>query len=148
MDALLDESSFNKEVMYPIPPPSPSRPTTSNQQKGLLINRALQGGYFFVGNATRDLWDGMFDESYGADVVILTEHGGKIYGHARILGMASQVLKNMLKKSNGRKQSISIRGVPHDALCPERCGAIRSSSLSPLACIYNPSLEERVWTTH
>ncbi|KAL9271895.1 BTB/POZ and TAZ domain-containing protein [Drosera capensis] len=115
---VLDESPLTKEILYLIPPPLPSRPTTSYKQNGLLINRALHGGHCSVSNATRDLWDRMFDEAYGADVVIHTDHGGKIYGHASILGMSSQILKNMLKKSNGRnrKQSISIRGVPHDAV--------------------------------
>jgi len=60
----------------------------------------------------------LFDEGYRADVTIITENGGSIYAHANILGIASPVMKGMLKqaKGRGRQRSISIRGVPHDSV--------------------------------
>ncbi|EHA8587181.1 putative BTB/POZ and TAZ domain-containing protein 4 [Cocos nucifera] len=47
-----------------------------------------------------DFCDRLFTEGYGADV----------------RGMASPVLKSMLNNSKGRRKSISIRGVPPDAV--------------------------------
>uniref|UniRef100_A0A6M2EA33 BTB domain-containing protein n=1 Tax=Populus davidiana TaxID=266767 RepID=A0A6M2EA33_9ROSI len=103
----------------PVPPPSRGPPTTSYHQKGLFINASTLRGYCCVRTATRDLWDQLFDEGYRADVTISTDNGGSIYAHASVLGMASsQVMKGMLKqaKGRGRRRSISIHGVPHDAV--------------------------------
>uniref|UniRef100_A0A7C8YCY3 Histone acetyltransferase n=1 Tax=Opuntia streptacantha TaxID=393608 RepID=A0A7C8YCY3_OPUST len=71
-----------------------------------------------VSTATRDLWEHLFDQGYRADVVIHTDHGGQIYAHACVLGMVSPVIRQMLKQSKGRdrRRSISINGVPHDAV--------------------------------
>ncbi|XP_047336657.1 BTB/POZ and TAZ domain-containing protein 4-like [Impatiens glandulifera] len=69
---------------------------------------------------TRGLLDRMFDEAYRADVSIQTDNDGLILAHASVLGMSSPVLKAMLKntKPNDRRhhRSISIRGVPHEAV--------------------------------
>ncbi|XP_073107422.1 BTB/POZ and TAZ domain-containing protein 4-like isoform X2 [Elaeis guineensis] len=62
-----------------------------------------------------DFWDRLFTEGYGADVRVQT-NCGIISAHASVLGMASPVLKSMLNNSKGRRKSISIRGVPHDAV--------------------------------
>ncbi|KAA8531576.1 hypothetical protein F0562_006285 [Nyssa sinensis] len=55
---------------------------------------------------------------YRADVSINTANGDIIYAHASILGVASPVLKGMLKQSrrHDRRRSISIGGVPYEAV--------------------------------
>ncbi|XP_038970288.1 BTB/POZ and TAZ domain-containing protein 4-like [Phoenix dactylifera] len=63
----------------------------------------------------RDFWDRLFTEGYRADVLVQTNRG-IIPAHANVLGMASPVLKSVLNNSKGRRKSISIRGVPHDAV--------------------------------
>ncbi|GAV80898.1 BTB domain-containing protein/zf-TAZ domain-containing protein [Cephalotus follicularis] len=119
MDGSVCEGSLlvAKNVL-PVPPPLPHPATTSYHQKGIVINGSPLTRYSFVPTATRDLWDHLFDEGYRADATINTDNGGIIYGHANILGMASPVLKGMLKQSKriGRRQSISILGVPSDAV--------------------------------
>ncbi|XP_073107420.1 BTB/POZ and TAZ domain-containing protein 4-like [Elaeis guineensis] len=59
--------------------------------------------------------DRLFTEGCGADVRVQT-NCGIIPAHASVLGMASPVLKSMLNNSKGCRKSISIRGVPHDAV--------------------------------
>ncbi|GAB4849056.1 hypothetical protein Ancab_003870 [Ancistrocladus abbreviatus] len=119
MDDACDKLPLTKGKFCPVPPPLPCQPTTSYHHKCLVIDRSSLGRKSTVSVATRDLWEQLFDEAYGADVVINTDSGGKIYGHASILGMASQVMKNTLKKSKARNQprSFAICGVPHDAVC-------------------------------
>ncbi|AED98350.1 BTB and TAZ domain protein 4 [Arabidopsis thaliana] len=92
----------------PIPPPLPSK---SDGLKKKL-------GHSSVSTATRDMWDRLFNDGYKADVVIYTDNGSIIYAHANILGTASTVIKGMLKqaKRHGKWHTISIRGVPHDAV--------------------------------
>ncbi|GAB4846899.1 hypothetical protein Ancab_025907 [Ancistrocladus abbreviatus] len=118
MDYGCDELSLTKGKICPVPPPLPCQPTTSYHQKRLVIDKSSVGRQSTVPAATRDLWDRLFDEAYGADIVIHTSSGGKIYAHASILGVASQVMKSILKKSKERNQrrSISISGVPDDAV--------------------------------
>ncbi|XAR57715.1 Histone acetyltransferase [Bertholletia excelsa] len=67
---------------------------------------------------TNDLWERLFKEGYRADVGITTSDGGIVHAHASVLGMASPVLKSMLKEATkrGRQMSISIHGVPHEAV--------------------------------
>ncbi|KAM0950461.1 putative histone acetyltransferase [Dioscorea sansibarensis] len=65
-----------------------------------------------------DLWLRLFDEGYGADVLVVT-NGCIIPAHAIILGMASPVLKNMIRQSKSRKggrRIISISGAPDQAI--------------------------------
>ncbi|KAG6768174.1 hypothetical protein POTOM_027071 [Populus tomentosa] len=118
MDNISEEFPLVAKKGAPVPPPSHGPPTTSYHQKGLFINASTLRGYSCVRTATRDLWDQLFDEGYRADVTISTDNGGSIYAHASVLGMASQVMKGMLKqaKGRGRRRSISIHGVPHDAV--------------------------------
>ncbi|XP_078156145.1 BTB/POZ and TAZ domain-containing protein 4-like [Carex rostrata] len=68
--------------------------------------------------STRDLWDRIFTQGYCADVMVHT-NDGTIPAHAAILGMASPVMEGMLrcsKRRQRRRKTISIRGVPHDAV--------------------------------
>ncbi|XP_011011007.1 PREDICTED: BTB/POZ and TAZ domain-containing protein 4 [Populus euphratica] len=118
MDNISKEFPLVSKKGAPVPPPSRGPPTTSYHQKGLFINASTLRGYSCVCTATRDLWDKLFDEGYRADVTISTDNGGSIYAHASVLGMASQVMKGMLKQAKGRGQqrSISIHGVPHNAV--------------------------------
>ncbi|KAI8534850.1 hypothetical protein RHMOL_Rhmol10G0128400 [Rhododendron molle] len=110
-----EESPLIANEVSPVPPPLPTR---SCHPRGLAVNGIPVRGYSCVSTVTRDLWECLFNDGYRADVSINTEDGGIIYAHASILGVASPVLKGMLKKSrrHGRRRSISIRGVPHDAV--------------------------------
>lgn len=110
-----EESPLIGKEVAPVPPPLPTRSCTLS---GLTMNGMPVRGYTCVSTATRDLWECLFNDCYRADVSIITENGGVIYAHASILGVASPVLKGMLKKSRrqGRRRSISICGVPHDAV--------------------------------
>ncbi|GKV34838.1 hypothetical protein SLEP1_g43180 [Rubroshorea leprosula] len=82
------------------------------------MNESPLRGHCCVSTSTRNLWDGLFDGGYRADVVVYADNGGVIFAHANILGMASPILKGLLKQSTGlgRRKSISIRGVPRDAV--------------------------------
>uniref|UniRef100_A0A803PEC1 BTB/POZ and TAZ domain-containing protein 4 n=2 Tax=Cannabis sativa TaxID=3483 RepID=A0A803PEC1_CANSA len=93
----------------PLPPPEPS--TTYSK-------RSVMGGYHCISSATTDLWDRLFDEGYRADVCVHTENGSIIYGHSNVLGMASPVLREMLKQArkHGHQRSISMLGVPSEAV--------------------------------
>lgn len=74
-----------KSNTIPLPPPLPKSAITNRFQKSPFSRESLERGYSCVSTATRDLWDGLFDEAYGADVYIHTDHGGIIYAHAYIL---------------------------------------------------------------
>lgn len=76
MDNTLEKSSLVAKKIIPEPPPLPSAVTS--YRKGL-------GGCSCVPTATKDLWDRLFDEGYNADVVVYTNHGGKLYAHSSIL---------------------------------------------------------------
>ncbi|KAL9241612.1 hypothetical protein vseg_015704 [Gypsophila vaccaria] len=111
----------------PIPPPLPCNATTSTCNEKVMdmvmaIVKAKESsmkGQSCVNSATQDMWERLFDEAYRADVVIHTDGGGQIYGHSSILGIWSPVIRHMIKQSKcrgSRRRSISIRGVPHDAV--------------------------------
>ena len=68
-----------------MPPPLPKSAISSHLQKGLVSSESLQRGYSCVSTALRDRWDSLFDEAYGADVTIHTDHGGIVYAHAYVL---------------------------------------------------------------
>lgn len=110
------EGSLSKSVA-PAAPPLPG-PATSYHQKGLVMNGLPLRGYSCVSTAAKDLWERLFDSGYKADVTIYTDYNGIIYAHANVLGMASPVLKGMLNQSkgHGRWRSLSIHGVPQDAV--------------------------------
>ncbi|XP_040988222.1 BTB/POZ and TAZ domain-containing protein 4 isoform X2 [Juglans microcarpa x Juglans regia] len=118
VDSISEGSPVVSEKSVPVAPPLPSPATTIYCQKGLVRNGSKLRGYSRVSTATKDLWERLFDEGYRADVTINNDDGGIIYAHASILGMASPVMKGMLKKlkGQGRQRSIAIRGVPHDAV--------------------------------
>ncbi|KAL1824241.1 hypothetical protein ACET3Z_011019 [Daucus carota] len=107
-----DDFTIKAKKEIPVPPPLCGRLTTSYQ-----LNRMARD-VPCAPSAMSDMWDHLFDEAYRADVLINTDNGIIIYAHASILGVASPVLKNMLKLSKGRghQRSISIHGVPHDAV--------------------------------
>lgn len=110
------EGSLSKSVA-PAAPPLPG-PATSYHQKGLVMNGLPLRGYSSVSTAAKDLWERLFDSGYKADVTIYTDYNGIIYAHANVLGMASPVMKGMLNQSkgHGRWRSLSIHGVPQDAV--------------------------------
>ncbi|PIN06121.1 CREB binding protein/P300 [Handroanthus impetiginosus] len=116
MDCKNVESPSTLEKALPIPPPLPCHLKTRFHQAGLVITRPKIRGYGVVNSS----WDRLFDEAYRADVSILTDGGGVVYAHANILGVASPVFKAMLKKLKGRghnhRRTISIRGVPPEAV--------------------------------
>ncbi|KAK4260168.1 hypothetical protein QN277_003318 [Acacia crassicarpa] len=100
------------------PPPFPVSASTSLACELMFVNNLTPTGCSYVSTATRDLWDHLFDEAYKADVFINTRNGGILFAHSNVLGMASPVLKGMLKQASPRRgqRSISILGVPHDAV--------------------------------
>ncbi|KAB1214895.1 BTB/POZ and TAZ domain-containing protein 4 [Morella rubra] len=118
MDTISEESPLASNRMAPMAPPLPGPTTSSYCQKGLVMNGSKLRGYSCVTTATKDLWERLFDEGYRADVTVKTDNGGVIHAHANIIGMASPVIRGMLKKSKGRgrQRSISIHGVPHNAV--------------------------------
>ncbi|XP_072972076.1 BTB/POZ and TAZ domain-containing protein 4 [Typha angustifolia] len=95
------------------PPPFLGRNDRRTSRDGLSKSRCC-----VVAESMRDLWDRLFDEGYRADVHVHT-NDGIIPAHASILGMASPVMKSMLKQSKhrrSRRKAIAIRGVPHDSV--------------------------------
>ncbi|XP_043709551.1 BTB/POZ and TAZ domain-containing protein 4-like [Telopea speciosissima] len=102
----------------PEAPPFPNFMTYGYYRKTLVVNGVPLRGYTCVPAATQDLWKRLFSEGYKADVSIQTDNSVVINAHASILGMASPVMKCMLKHSRGRgrRRSISIQGVPHQAV--------------------------------
>ncbi|XP_057528986.1 BTB/POZ and TAZ domain-containing protein 4 [Amaranthus tricolor] len=107
-----------------IPPPAPPLPcpTTVVYPKKIVKSRAKHissnKDQCSLNTETRVSYDRLFDEAYRADVVVHTDSGGQIYVHASILGMTSPVIRQLLKqsKTKSRRRSISIQGVPHDAV--------------------------------
>ncbi|XVF17536.1 hypothetical protein REPUB_Repub10bG0131600 [Reevesia pubescens] len=119
MGIIRKQSSQGANNVPPAPLPLPGAATNCGR-KGLSMmnNGSAIRGNSFVSTATRDLWDSLFDGGYRADVTIKTDNGSIIYAHANVLGMASPVLRGMLKQAKGfgQKRSISIHGVPDDAV--------------------------------
>lgn len=124
-----DQLVVKQKYCPPTPPPPPqsqlpSPPTISYPSRPHESNGSLWRGNNNNKNvtstaaATRDIWDRLFDEAYKADVIIITDSGASIYAHASVLGVVSPVLKNMLKQSKRKtkRRTITIRGVPHDAV--------------------------------
>ncbi|WOK94408.1 hypothetical protein Cni_G03110 [Canna indica] len=97
----------------PEPPPFHGLTASRNQYERLAKSSCIRPS-----NKTSDLWERLFADSYRADVCVYTSDG-VIPAHTSILGMASPVLKSMLKQAKrrgGRRRAISIRGVPHHAV--------------------------------
>jgi hypothetical protein len=118
--ANLDGNSLqNAKKSIPIPPPSPQSAATGYPCEYVVMNNLAQRGRnSCVSSATRDLWERLFNDGYKADVCINTDNGGIVYAHSNIIGVASPVLRGMLKQANrfNRWRTISISGVPHDAV--------------------------------
>ncbi|XP_027179082.1 BTB/POZ and TAZ domain-containing protein 4 [Coffea eugenioides] len=118
------ESSLTSEqtapVPLPLPPPLPYPAITSLHQKRLSPRASQNWGSCRASTAGNPALDRLFDGGYRADVLIHTDHGGVIYAHASFLGVASPVLKMILKQTKGqnrgRHRSVSIRGVPPEAV--------------------------------
>lgn len=89
MDDMCKESSPVNKTVCPAAPPFPGSETTSYRRKGMVMDESPLKGQRCVSTATRDLWDRLFDEAYGADVLINTDNGGIIYAHASILVSSS-----------------------------------------------------------
>ncbi|KAE8665761.1 BTB/POZ and TAZ domain-containing protein 4 [Hibiscus syriacus] len=99
--------------VYPTPPPLPVKAPNNGRKNGSTTT-----GNNCASTTTKDLWDDLFDGGYRADVTIKTDNGDIIYAHANVLGMASPVLRGMLKRAKGcgEKKPISIHGVHQDAV--------------------------------
>lgn len=120
-------SILNSKKDIPVPPPLPGRLTASYRSKQNITG--CSSGNNFVCTAMPNMWDRLFDEGYKADILINTDSGHIIYAHTSILGMASPVLREMLKQSKGggqkrtisrkgraQQKSISIHGAAHEAV--------------------------------
>ncbi|KAB2055696.1 hypothetical protein ES319_A11G054600v1 [Gossypium barbadense] len=104
--------------VHPTPPPLPAKAPKYGRKGIFMSKRSALTRYNSASSTARDLWDSLFDGGYRADVTIKTDYGGIIYAHANVLGMASPVLRGMLKRAKGfgKKRSISIHGVHQDAV--------------------------------
>ncbi|PIM97967.1 CREB binding protein/P300 [Handroanthus impetiginosus] len=91
----------------PKPPPLPMK----NSNRGLAK-------CCYVPKETKDIWEKLFRDGYGADVHIITDDGSIITAHHSVLSVASPVLENFLQQSKvkNRIRYIRIPGVPYDAL--------------------------------
>ncbi|KAG5407844.1 hypothetical protein IGI04_013963 [Brassica rapa subsp. trilocularis] len=105
-------------VNVSLPPPPPPVKSNCGTKLKKSTDMLLQKCNSFASKATRDSWDRMFDEARGADVLIHTDDNGLIYAHSNVIGMASDVIRGMMKqdKKKPHRKSISILGVPHDAV--------------------------------
>ncbi|KAG9135836.1 hypothetical protein Leryth_002545 [Lithospermum erythrorhizon] len=114
MDRLVDKKfPSTSEDKFPNPPPYPC---FRRRDGGLKSGSSCRGRSYAL---EQDTWDRLFDDGYRADVVINTDHGGIIYAHANVLGMASPVLRGILQSRSRRsirRRSISISGVPPEAV--------------------------------
>ncbi|WOH10179.1 hypothetical protein DCAR_0729642 [Daucus carota subsp. sativus] len=120
-------STLKSAKEIPFPPPLPGRVMASYRSKQTTMGCSSRNN--FVCTAKPSMWDRLFDEGYRADILIHTDGGNIIYAHASILGMASPVLRQMLKESPGRgrwktisrkgrgqQKAISVHGVAHEAV--------------------------------
>ncbi|KAK4791329.1 hypothetical protein SAY86_031742 [Trapa natans] len=93
----------------PAVPPLPPKDTHGRHCSGMI---------YHTSTAPWSLWERLFDEGYKADVMICTDGAGIVYAHAGVLGMASPVIRGMIRKSTrqGCYRKISIHGVPYNAV--------------------------------
>lgn len=96
----------------PKPPPVPGKIHSSATNPRQLANSDC------VPKETKDTWDRLFKEGFGADVHIITEDGSVIPAHYTLLTVASPVLGNLLQQYKVRNgvRCIKIAGVPHGAV--------------------------------
>ncbi|KAA8532157.1 hypothetical protein F0562_006701 [Nyssa sinensis] len=106
-------TSVSHNCNIPKPPPLPAKIYSRTNYPRMLAECCC------VPMETKDTWDKLFKEGYGADVYIITEEKAIIPAHSIILSVASPVLGNFLQQSkvkNGIKY-IKIPGVPYEAVC-------------------------------
>ncbi|GKV04409.1 hypothetical protein SLEP1_g16564 [Rubroshorea leprosula] len=96
----------------PKPPPLPSKSYIRSEHP----NRPP--GCSFVVKETKNVWDKLFKEGYGADVYIFTEDKSYILAHSYVLGAASPVLGDVIQQSKVKcgMRYIRIPGVPYGAV--------------------------------
>ncbi|KAH7315143.1 hypothetical protein KP509_21G036100 [Ceratopteris richardii] len=103
----------------PPPPPFSSLPHRGvgsccrlSQQASLKRNRAC------ISEDVVEMWDRLFHEKGGADVIICTDDGGTFLAHSSVLMSASPIFSSCIDKYKGRKRavySLRLRGVPSAA---------------------------------
>nr|DAD43369.1 TPA_asm: hypothetical protein HUJ06_001599 [Nelumbo nucifera] len=105
-------SSLCQKSNIPKPPPFP------RASFGRVNFPKRVKGCSYVSKETKDMWENLFKEAYGADVHVLTEVKAIIPAHSNVLGMASPVLRNLLQQAKVKDgvQYIKIPGVPSEAV--------------------------------
>ncbi|KAL2487603.1 BTB/POZ and TAZ domain-containing protein 3 [Forsythia ovata] len=113
LDFLKDRnSSVCSSGNIPLPPRQPSKVRPKMETHRGITDSCC------VPKETKDTWDKLFKQGYGADVHIIAGDGSIIAAHYSFLSIASPVLGNFLQQSkvmNGIR-CIKISGVPCDAL--------------------------------
>lgn len=107
----VSNSSVCNNSNIPKPPLLPGKTYTKTSYPKRLANCSS------VPRETKDTWDKLFKDGYGADIHIITEDGPIIPAHSCVLGVASPVLGNFLQLSKVKKgiRYIKIPGVPCEA---------------------------------
>ncbi|XP_049358812.1 BTB/POZ and TAZ domain-containing protein 3-like [Solanum verrucosum] len=107
------KSPVYNERNIPEPPPPPGKICSKS-----ITHERGHGKSDSVPNETRDTWDKLFKDGYGADVHISTDNGSFIPAHYTLLRIASPILGNLLQQSKVKNgiRCIKILGVPHDAV--------------------------------
>ncbi|XVF37522.1 hypothetical protein REPUB_Repub20aG0015900 [Reevesia pubescens] len=105
-------SSVSNNSNIPKPPPLPSKLCSRTKYSKWPMECS------FVPKETKDTWDKLFEEGYGADVCIITEDKSCVLAHSNVLSIASPLLGNCLRQSKVKHgmRYIKIPGVPHDAV--------------------------------
>lgn len=99
-------------IDVPAPPPLPGATYPRRRYRKQLTNSSC------VPRETRDIWDKLFKEGYGADVFFITESEETIAAHSNVLSIASDVLHDLLEQSRPMKgkRYIRISVVPRGAM--------------------------------
>ncbi|XP_039164541.1 BTB/POZ and TAZ domain-containing protein 3 [Eucalyptus grandis] len=113
ISSALESPTPSSSNNYNIPkPPSPPVKTFTRS------NRARLPDCSSVPRETKQTWDSLFMDGYGADVYIFMEENSFIMAHSSILSAASPVLRNIMYQStvmNGMRY-MRIPGVPSEAV--------------------------------
>ncbi|KAF7149496.1 hypothetical protein RHSIM_Rhsim02G0086300 [Rhododendron simsii] len=113
---------YGSRIPEPPPPPCKISRRTS-------LHRRI-GECYFVPKETKDMWDKLFREGYGADVYVITEEKEIVPAHSSVLRenqllisllqtVASPILANYLRQAEFESgiRFIKIPGVPRQAVC-------------------------------
>jgi len=118
----LSRSVSRKDFPKPPPPPGPAY-NRCHLQNIFSVTHSCNRypGYNCIPKGTVDTWNKLFQDGYKADVQIFTYDGGVIPAHSNVLGIASPVMKNLLKQQSvksvkSRLRGFTITGVPYDAV--------------------------------